>query len=101
MYKCYKCGLTITFMNRVAYDGNGIHKCKGKNSQVTKDPEPAPQAVLFAMAAMNALIQAQIQHGGIDHMHRMNCHDIADLSWQMAAAMIKGEENYRFELTGD
>lgn len=102
LYTCNFCKEQITFSNRKPYNTNGTpHRCKGNGKATEKEPEIPQQATLYAMAAMGAIISAQIQKGGIDHIHHMNFYDVADAAWQAASAMVKGEKNYRHEFGGD
>lgn len=94
-YKCNFCGKSIKFSNRKALNLDGSpHKCKTANQQKSD----TTQATLFAMAAMNAIISGQIQSAGVNHIHQMNFHDVADAAWQAAAAMISAEQNYIDEI---
>lgn len=99
-YTCNFCRQPINFSNRKPVNKDGSpHRCR--SGTTTKEKQPAqPQATLFAMAAMNAIINAQIQVGGVDFIHTMNFYDIADASWRVAAAMVSKEkafaEEYRF-----
>lgn len=102
-YACNHCSAPITFVNRRPMNIDGTpHRCLGRNAK-QQSPVPIPSAldnsaaVLFAMSAMNAIIQGQIQAGGIDHIHHMNFYDVADASWRMASAMVSAEKNYRDE----
>jgi len=97
-YECRFCGKPITFVQRKAYEpGGGLHRCQrdAKAGQHSHDSKPPEQATLFAMAAMNAIINGQIQAGGVDFIHSMNFHDVADAAWRIAAAMVHGEKNYQ------
>lgn len=97
-YKCKFCQETIKFQNRKALNPNGTpHRCRadGKGSEYDS---VAHQANLFALGAMNAIMSAQIKVGGVDFIHHMNFQDIADASWQAAAAMISAEKNFRNEI---
>lgn len=102
-YKCNNCHQPITFSNRKPFNVDGTpHRCMGKNARPGKvEPEKATDnhaATLFALSAMNAIINSQIQAFGGDHIHRMNFHDVADASWQAAVAMLRAERNYRDEI---
>ena len=96
-YACNRCEATIFFSNKKPFNDDGTaHRCTGR----PPEPPPATQnqtAVLFAMGAMNAIITAQIQAGGVDYIHHMNFHDVADAAWQAAAAMVGAERNHRHE----
>jgi len=96
-YTCHSCKAPINFKDRKPINKDGTpHRCLQKRAA---EPEPvAPQAALFAMAAMNAIVSAQIQAGGVDHIHHMNFYDVADASWRLAAAMTKREREYRNEI---
>lgn len=102
-HSCNRCKADIKFSNRKPFNMDGTpHRCMAGSA--TREPPKATdnqQAVLFAMAAMNAIISGQIQAGGVDHVHRMNFHDVADAAWQAAAAMISAEKNYREDFGGD
>jgi hypothetical protein len=97
LYSCNRCSASIYFAKRKPFNEDGTpHRCICKPQ--AQPPATSNQtAVLFAMGAMNAIIGAQIKVGGIDHIHHMNFYDVADASWQMAAAMVKAEANYRDE----
>jgi len=96
-YKCYHCNALIVFKSKVAHNADGTrHLCKSKKSNESPAPPPQ-QATLFAMAAMNAIIGAQIQAGGVDEIHRMNFYDIADASWRVARAMVEKEKVFSDE----
>ena len=98
-YTCNFCSQPIKFMQRKAFNKDGSpHRCKTGQRQKEQPPETPQQATLFAMAAMNAIINASIQAAGIDHLHRMNFYDVADASWRMAAAMVSKEQAYREEI---
>lgn len=102
-HMCNFCRQPINFSNRKPFNKDGSpHRCKS-SATANKEQPPQydkPQAAVFALAAMNAIINAQIQVGGIDHIHVMNFYDIADVSWRVAAAMVSKEkafsEEYRF-----
>lgn len=99
-YTCNFCHEPINFRNRKPFNNDGSpHRCKARSpadkGQLHQGEQP--QATLFAMAAMNAIINAQIQVGGIDHIHAMNFYDIADASWRVAAAMVSKEKVYAEE----
>lgn len=95
-YKCNRCRHPITFKNKKPFNQDGTaHRCIAKSQSET---DPPPQAAMFAMAAMNAIINGQIQAGGVDFIHRMNFYDVADSAWQVAAAMVKREKDYRDEI---
>src|SRR5690606_27926811 len=72
-FPCRFCGSTINFNNRKPFNVDGSpHRCMRREDSA---PPPAGQeATLYAMAAMNAIINGQIQSGGVDHIHRMNFH---------------------------
>jgi len=99
-YTCNFCHEPINFSNRKPINKDGSpHRCKarvpGDKSQAAQSEQP--QATLFAMAAMNAIINAQIQAGGVDFIHAMNFYDIADASWRVAAAMVSKEKAFADE----
>ncbi len=99
-YTCNFCSQPIDFKHRKAHNKDGsLHKCRSAvKSGEPQPPQPPPhQATLFALAAMNAIINAQIQAGGVDFIHTMNFYDIADASWRVAAAMISKEKAYADE----
>lgn len=100
-YECKFCRANIKFSQRKAFNLDGTpHRCNpGQRGSEAADSAETPPAALFAMAAMNAIISAQIQKGGIDHIHHMNFHDVADAAWQAAAAMVSAEKNYRDEFS--
>ncbi|HEX5362358.1 MAG TPA: hypothetical protein VFW49_14930 [Fluviicoccus sp.] len=96
-YVCKFCQQPITFSNRKPYNKDGTpHRCK-RTEKADATTESQPQAALFAMAAMNAIINASIQAGGVDYIHHMNFYDVADAAWRMAAAMVNSEKNHRSE----
>lgn len=99
-YTCNFCRQPINFSNRKPFNKDGSpHRCKsGATANKNESPQTEqPQATLFAMAAMNAFINAQIQVGGIDFIHHMNFYDIADASWRVAAAMVSKEKVFAEE----
>lgn len=96
-YVCFKCNQKIVFINRKAYNTDDTpHVCSGK--QMESKQEVPQQATVFALGAMNAILNAQIQVGGIDSIHHMNFYDIADAAWRVAAAMVSKENEYREEI---
>jgi len=96
-FTCRFCGSAISFNNRKPFNVDGSpHRCMRREDSAP--PSVSQEATLYAMAAMNAIISGQIQSGGVDHIHRMNFHDVADAAWQVAVAMVKAEENHRHEL---
>lgn len=98
-YTCNFCKQPIKFSQRKAFNKDGTpHRCKSAQTAETKaTPETA---TLFAMAAMNAIINASIQAAGVDYIHSMNFYDVADAAWKVSAAMIRKEEEYRDEFGG-
>lgn len=99
-YTCNFCRQPINFSNRKPFNKDGSpHRCKsGAAANEKQSPQGGqPQATLFAMAAMNAIINAQIQVGGVDYIHAMNFYDIADASWRVAAAMVSKEKAFADE----
>lgn len=96
-YTCHSCKAPIGFKDRKPINKDGTpHRC-GQNRPAEPKPDTT-QATLFAMAAMNAIVSAQIQAGGVDHIHHMNFYDVADAAWRLAAAMTKREGEYRNEI---
>lgn len=93
VYRCKSCNGGIKFSGGKAFnhvDGTP-HRCYKK-----KEAPPVPQdGTLFALGAMNAIVNAQIQAGGVDFIHRMNFYDVADSAWRLAAAMHKKEKEFR------
>jgi|GEM_PF-2550984 len=103
-YKCRFCKSEISFKNRKPLNPDGTaHHCKAYRAE-KQAPAPAvpadPQPMLYALAAMNAIIGGQIQAGGVNFIHSMNFHDVADAAWQVAAAMVSAEKNHRDEFGG-
>lgn len=97
-YTCHSCKAPIDFKDRKPINKDGTpHRCGSKRQA---EPEQASQAALFAMAAMNAIVNAQIQAGGVDHIHHMNFYDVADAAWRLSAAMVKRECEFRHEMGG-
>lgn len=100
-YKCNRCKAHIAFNgDRIPRNPDGTkHKC-GEASK----PQPAPPAPhdanLYALAAMNAIINGQIQAGGVDFIHHMHFPDVADAAWRMAAEMVRAERQHRDEFIG-
>lgn len=95
-YTCNFCREPINFSNRKPLNKDGSpHRCKSRAS--AEKEQAQPQASLFAMAAMNAIINAQIQAGGVDYIHTMNFYDIADAAWRVAAAMVSKEKAFADE----
>lgn len=102
-YSCNFCKAPISFSSRKPFNPDGTqHRCKSKGQEQQPDPKPSenPQVALYVMSAMNAIISGQIQKFGGDYIHHMNFNDVADASWRAAAAMVKAEENYRYEFQG-
>jgi hypothetical protein len=99
-YTCNFCQQPIVFNQRKPFNKDGTpHRCRsGQQPQEAK--ETPQQATLFAMAAMNAIINASIQVGGVDFIHSMNFYDVADASWRAAAAMVSREKAYSDEFGG-
>lgn len=96
-YSCNFCKSPIKFNQRKPFNLDGTpHRCKS-SAEPHKEAMPQ-QAMLFAMAAMNAIISGSIQSGGVDFIHHMNFYDVADAAWQASAAMVKREEDYRDEI---
>lgn len=99
-YQCKFCRSEITFKQRKPFNPDGTpHRCKsgGVQGSSMEEKETPPQAVLFAMSAMNAIVNASIQAGGVDYIHHMNFYDVADASWRLAAAMVSSEKQFRRE----
>lgn len=100
-YTCNRCQKPIIFNgDRIPRNPDGTkHKCGG--SSKPQPAQPAPQeATLYALAAMNAIINGQIQAGGIDFIHHMHFGDVADAAWRMAAEMARAEIQHRDEFVG-
>lgn len=103
-YTCNFCKAPINFNQRKAFNKDGTpHRCRTADGALkAQEPQPADQqATLFAMAAMNAIINASIQSGGVDYIHSMNFYDVADASWRVAAAMVSKEQSFRDEYGSD
>jgi hypothetical protein len=99
-YTCNFCRQPINFKNRKAHNKDGsLHRCKSAApSGVPKLPEhDKHQATLFAMAAINAIINASIQSAGVDYIHSMNFYDVADAAWRVSAAMVSKEKAFADE----
>lgn len=97
-YACNFCKQPITFNQRKAYNKDGTpHRCQRGKPAEEQPQEPQTQATLFAMAAMNAIINASIQSAGVDYIHSMNFYDVADASWRVASAMVAKEKAYSDE----
>lgn len=102
-YQCTFCQQPIRFKDRIPYNQDGSrHTCKRDGAAPGKaEPAEVPQeAKLYAMAAMNAIISASIQSGGVDFVHKLYFPDVADAAWRAAAAMVEAEKNYRDEFGG-
>lgn len=94
-YQCKNCQGQIFFKAKKAFNKDGSpHLCLGKKPENRLAPQ---EAVLYAMAAMNAIVNAQIQAGGVDFIHHMNFYDVADAAWRLASAMHSSEKNFRGE----
>lgn len=102
-YQCYRCRYPITFTNKKPFNEDGTpHRCIANSHKSPKQPiPPAPhEATLYALAAMNAIINGQIQAGGVDFIHHMHFGDVADAAWRMAAEMARAERQHRDEFIG-
>ena len=103
-YKCNHCSVSITFRQRKPFNQDGTpHRCLGRNAP-KRDQPPLTEngaVTLFAMGAMQAIIQGQIAAGGVDFIHHMNFYDVADAAWRLAVTMKNKEKEYRDDIVKD
>lgn len=101
-YKCNHCAKPIDFRQRKPFNQDGTpHRCLGRNTQ-PQDAAPLTKdgaVTLFAMGAMQAIIQGQIAASGVDFIHHMNFYDVADAAWRVAVTMMNKEKEFRDDIT--
>lgn len=103
-YKCNHCSNPITFKQRKPFNQDGTpHRCLGRNAPNREQPPLTENGAvtLFAMGAMQAIVQGQIAAGGVDFIHHMNFYDVADAAWRLAVTMKNKEKEYRGDITED